>query len=166
ETGGGREDDVRRGGAQHDQVEFGCLDTRGFQSVLGGAEGQVAGGLAIGRDVPLANAGAGADPFVAGIDDLFQIGIGDNALGQGTAGSDDAGVDLGHSVFHRRRLGVGQPAGDRRSLRYVPTLRNAKRRVAAPSRMIIRWEPRRVPATGQSSADTAALVSITFLPRY
>ena len=39
------------------------------------------GGLAIGGDMALTNASAGMDPLVTGVDDLFQIGIGNHALG-------------------------------------------------------------------------------------
>jgi hypothetical protein len=38
----------------------------------------------------LANAGAFADPFVVGVDELFQIGVGDDPLRQETAGTGDA----------------------------------------------------------------------------
>ena len=46
------------------------VDAGGFQRPHGGVVGEVAGGLAFGGDVPLADAGAGDDPLVAGVDEL------------------------------------------------------------------------------------------------
>jgi hypothetical protein len=65
------------------------------QSLQRRAISQVTGGLAIGRDAPLADAGAVVDLFIAGVDQLFEIGIGDDALGQRAAGGKDAGVGQG-----------------------------------------------------------------------
>ncbi len=99
QAGGGREDDVGRGRAQHQQVDFGSIDAGGFERARGGLESQVPGGLSRQRDVALAYAGAFADPFVAGLDLLFQIGVGDDVVRQVAAGSDDARVRLRHALL-------------------------------------------------------------------
>ena len=60
------------------------------------------GGLAFGGDVALADTGARGDPFVAGIDDLGQLVVGQALLGQVAAGACDAREHLlGHSYSVR-----------------------------------------------------------------
>ena len=49
--------------------------------------------LIIGGYVSLANAGARVDPFVAGVDDRLEVAIGEDFLGQITAGADNPGED-------------------------------------------------------------------------
>ena len=63
----------------------------GFKS--GGFNGEVAGGLTFGSDMALANAGALADPFVIGVDQLFEVGIGQHFFRQVAASSRDARID-------------------------------------------------------------------------
>jgi hypothetical protein len=53
-------------------------------------ESQVAGGLAIRGLAPLTDAGTGPDPFVAGIDELLQILVGDDFFRQIAAGARNA----------------------------------------------------------------------------
>jgi len=58
--------------------------------VRGRIEGQIAGGFAIGGAAALADAGARRDPFVAGVDELFEVGVGDDFFRQVAAGAGDA----------------------------------------------------------------------------
>ena len=53
-------------------------------------ESEIAGRLANGRKMALADAGARRDPLVAGIDQLLEIGVGDDFLRQIAAGAGDA----------------------------------------------------------------------------
>jgi hypothetical protein len=55
-----------------------------------GVEREIAGRLAVGRAAALADAGARGDPLVGGIDDLLEIGVGDDLLRQIAAGAGDA----------------------------------------------------------------------------
>ena len=52
--------------------------------------GKICRRLALRRHVALLDAGAGADPFVAGVDQLLQIGVGQYLLRQIAAGAGDA----------------------------------------------------------------------------
>jgi len=58
--------------------------------VRGGVESEIAGGLAVGGAAALADAGARGDPFVGGVDELFEIGVGDDFFRQVAAGAGDA----------------------------------------------------------------------------
>ena len=71
----------RRRGAD-DEIDVDGIDAGAHQRLLGGGNAEVGGQLVVAGDVPLANAGALDDPFVAGVDDLRQIGIGHHALGK------------------------------------------------------------------------------------
>ena len=55
----------------------------------GGARRQVGGQLAVGRDVPLADAGAGDDPLVGGVQLMREFGVGQHPLRQVGAAADD-----------------------------------------------------------------------------
>jgi hypothetical protein len=56
----------------------------------GRIEGQIAGGFAIGGATALADAGARRDPFVAGVDELLEVGVGDDFFRQVATGAGDA----------------------------------------------------------------------------
>jgi hypothetical protein len=58
--------------------------------VGGGIERQVARGFPVRGPAPLADAGARGDPLVGGVDELFQIGVGDDLFRQVAAGAGDA----------------------------------------------------------------------------
>ena len=76
-----------------------AVDAGGFQRAHGGVVGEVAGGLAFGGDVALADAGARGDPFVAGIDELRQVVVGQHLFRQIAAGAGDTREHLlGHAV--------------------------------------------------------------------
>jgi hypothetical protein len=53
-------------------------------------EREIARRLAIGRAAALADARARCDPFVGGLDDFFEIGVGDDFFRQIAAGAGDA----------------------------------------------------------------------------
>src|SRR5690606_14029011 len=89
QAGRGREDQVRRGGADDDQVELVGAAAGGFQRAYRRVERQVHGGFAFRGDVALTDAGARGDPFVAGVDDLRQVVVGQHLAGQVAAGSGD-----------------------------------------------------------------------------
>jgi hypothetical protein len=55
-----------------------------------GVERKIAGRLAVGGAAALADAGARGDPLVGGVDELFEIGVGDDLLRQVAAGAGDA----------------------------------------------------------------------------
>src|SRR5690348_788035 len=55
-----------------------------------GANGETARGFAVGGDAAFTDAGARADPLVAGIDDLLEVGVGADAFRQRAAGGEDA----------------------------------------------------------------------------
>src|SRR5690606_2048067 len=92
QAGGGREDEIGRGRADDDQLDLGGFDTRGFQRAHGGMEGQVPGGLALGGDVALADAGARRDPFVGRVDELREVVVGQDLGRQVAAGPCNARV--------------------------------------------------------------------------
>jgi hypothetical protein len=88
---GRREGHVGRGRGDDDQVDVGGGLAGVGQGASRGLDGQVAGRLVVARLVALADAGALLDPLVAGVDDLGQVGVGDDLLGQiGTDAGDGA----------------------------------------------------------------------------
>ena len=68
------------------------IDPAQFQRLLRGLRAHVGGEFVLRRDAPLADAGARADPLVARIDHLLQLGVGQHAAGQIGAGGDDRGA--------------------------------------------------------------------------
>ncbi len=73
---------VRRGGAEHDEIDFSRRDARGLDSAARGDLGEVDGSLALGRDVPPLDAGAGTDPLVGGVHHLLEIEVGHDLFGR------------------------------------------------------------------------------------
>src|SRR3546814_5187099 len=67
QAGSGWENDIGRGGAEHDQVDLAGLHPGRIQRVGGGIQRQIAGGLASGSDMALADTGAVTNPLVAGL---------------------------------------------------------------------------------------------------
>jgi hypothetical protein len=53
-------------------------------------EREIAGRLAVGGAAALADAGARGDPLVGGVDELLEIGVGDDLFRQVAAGAGDA----------------------------------------------------------------------------
>lgn len=111
-------------------------------------KGKIAGRLAIGGTPALANAGASANPLIRRIDLGGQLVVGDNALRQITAGSDDACVfqddPLSSQSFDARK----QQAARCRAA----SIRRMNQDGASDTR-------------DQSSSTTGPLVSITLRPR-
>src|SRR5262249_35808599 len=84
----------RRRGGHHDEVELARVDGRVAQRVARRLDRQVRGHLAVAHDAALADAGALADPLVAGVDAaLGDVGIGDDVVGQIRAEADDLRTD-------------------------------------------------------------------------
>jgi hypothetical protein len=106
--------------------------------------------------VALGDTGARADPLVARVDDLFEVGIGQHFLGKRAAGTDDAGVfqnripnETEDSPRRHERPGAGKTVCHK--------CKTARCRAACV--VIV---PR---GKDQSSTSTAPRVSMTFLPR-
>ena len=77
------------------RVEDPRVEDRLEHRALGGLRGEVGAKLAVGRDAPGLDARAAGDPLVRRIDELFQVGVGDHALGDvGTHACDGAGAAL------------------------------------------------------------------------
>src|SRR5271156_431630 len=79
EAGGGGEQHVGSDGGDDDEADFIGVDATGGENFAGcfGAEmGRGDAGVSV---MPLANSGAGANPFVAGIHSFFEVEIGDHA---------------------------------------------------------------------------------------
>src|SRR5690606_30713098 len=89
QAGRGREDQVRRGGADDDQVEFVGTAAGSFERAYRRVVREVHRGLAFGGDVALTDAGARGDPLVAGVDDLRQVVVGQHLAGKVAAGTGD-----------------------------------------------------------------------------
>jgi len=119
QAGRGREDDIRRGGAHHDQVELGRSDAGGLHRTQRRPIAQVAAGLAFGCNVALADAGAGPDPLVAGFHDPAQVVVGQDPVRQIAAGACDTRVDttVGHRLAHRGSRCDPQASPEKRTLR-------------------------------------------------
>ncbi len=71
-----------------DEIDVDRIDSGAYERLLGGGDAKIGREFVVAGDVPLTNAGALDDPLVAGIDDLRQVGIGHDALGQ--VGADTA----------------------------------------------------------------------------
>jgi hypothetical protein len=103
QAGGRGKDQVRRGRADDQQFDFAGLDPGGLKRRARRALGQIAGGLAFGGDVALADAGARRDPLVARVDEFLQIGVGEYLLRQETAGTGNACVNQSAAPRMRSR---------------------------------------------------------------
>lgn len=76
EAGGGGKEHVRRDGGDDDRVDFPGRNAGVLQAAPGGFGGKVAGGGALGRNVPLPYARAFQDPLVGCFHHAFQIRVG------------------------------------------------------------------------------------------
>ncbi len=83
-------DHVRGGRRDDDEIDVGRRNPRGAEGGPRRMLGEVAGHLRGRRDPALADAGARADPRVAGVDALREIVVGEDVRRQITAGPDDA----------------------------------------------------------------------------
>ena len=84
------EDLVRCRGRQHDQVDILRGSARGLYRPARRLLGEITGRLPVDRDMPFHDAGALADPLVAGFDHGLQILIGEHLVRQVAAGSGNA----------------------------------------------------------------------------
>jgi hypothetical protein len=97
QAGGGRKHHVGGGRADQQQIDVARLQSGRLHGLARSLLGQVASGLTLGGDMALRDAGAFANPLVAGIDHFLEIRVGQDLLGQVPAGSDDARV---HAVLN------------------------------------------------------------------
>ena len=73
-----------------DEIDVDGIDAGAHQRLLGGGDAEVGRELVVAGDVALTDAGALDDPFVGGVDDLREVGVGHDALGQmGADAADD-----------------------------------------------------------------------------
>ena len=70
-----REKHVRRDRGHDDQVDFVGLGVSLLQKLCAAARGQMRGGRPLVDDVPFPDAGSLLNPFVAGVDHLFHVGV-------------------------------------------------------------------------------------------
>src|SRR5690606_27539496 len=89
QAGRGREHQVRRGGADDDQVELVGTGAGRLERTRGRVVREVHGGFAFGGDMALTDAGARGDPLVAGVDDPGQVVVGQHLAGKVAAGPGD-----------------------------------------------------------------------------
>ena len=87
-----REDLVGRAGAEDDQIDLVGFDPCGLHRAPRRRDREIDGGFTLRRDPSLADAGAFADPFVRGLDHAFEIGVGQDFLGQVAASAGDPRV--------------------------------------------------------------------------
>ena len=99
-----RKQHVGRRRADDDEVDVVGREPGAFDRLLGGFGGQVGRRDARLDDVPLTNASALQDPFVAGLDHLFEIGVGEHFRRHIGGETGDARTAQGarRSVYHRR----------------------------------------------------------------
>src|SRR5262249_5029343 len=97
-AGGGGEDHVGGDGGDDDEVELGRVDVAPAQEVARGGGRDVARGGARLHHVPRMDPGARADPLVVRVDELLQVGVGQDALGDVASQRADAGPSLVHAV--------------------------------------------------------------------
>ena len=92
-------DEVGRRGKRHvgarraddDKVDVLGHEVRALERLLRGAHREVGCHLALFGDVPLADAGALHDPLVRRVDQLFEVGVGQDVLRRVRADTDDLG---------------------------------------------------------------------------
>ena len=94
QAGGAREDVIRRRGRDDDQIDFRCIHAGGLERPLARFEREVAGCLLLVGDVAAGDAGALADPGVAGVQALGEIVVGHDARRQVAAGAGDARSEI------------------------------------------------------------------------
>lgn len=80
QAGCGRENQIRGGRTDNDELNIARADASCCKCSSGCTKGEIRRSLAFSRNMPLANTGATGDPLVVGIDELFQLYIGDNAF--------------------------------------------------------------------------------------
>ena len=87
---GGWKDDVGGGRAKHDHVQFGSLDPGRFHGPGGRMKGEIAGCFTIRGLASLTDSRARAYPLVTGLDEFFEILVGDDLFRQIAASARNA----------------------------------------------------------------------------
>jgi hypothetical protein len=114
---------VRRRRRHDDQVDVRRRLAGVGQGLPGGLDRQVAGRLIVARLVALPDAGAFLDPFVGRVDDLGQVGVGDDLLRQVRADAgDDAASDAHWTVSPAGTVGLAWSKTASSLPRLSPTL--------------------------------------------
>lgn len=90
ETRGGGKCHIGRKGGDDDEVNFILVDAAGVDAAPGGFVTEVAGGHFRGDLSAFLDAGAGDDPGVVEPESLFEVGIGDDEIGDVAAGAENA----------------------------------------------------------------------------
>src|SRR5271170_3286349 len=109
EAGGGGEQHVGSDGGDDDEADFIGVDATGGENFAGCFGAEMGGGYAGVSVMPLANSGAGANPFVAGVHSFFEIEIGDHARRNVSGDSGDfCGDASAHSFPPGRKKRLNQ----------------------------------------------------------
>ena len=87
---GGREDHVRAGRADRDELDVLREQVGPLERLLRGAHGQIGGRLVLVDDAALANAAPLHDPLVVRVDHLLEIGVRQDPLGEERADPGDS----------------------------------------------------------------------------
>ena len=106
EAGGGGEGHVRSDGGENDQIDIGRVHIGPFKGDLRRLGTQIGRVLIIRGDASLADASSGDDPFVVGIDEFFEGGIGQHLLWHVRADSRDGTGAADKVVFRTWVLDV------------------------------------------------------------
>jgi hypothetical protein len=92
DAGGAGENQVGRGGGDQQQVDIVDRQAGRIERGARRLSRQIAGELAFGGNMTLADAGAIDDPLIVRLDQLFEIGVGEDAGRQIAAGAENAGI--------------------------------------------------------------------------
>ena len=106
QTGGGGEGHVRRDGGKNDQIDIGRVHIGPIKGDLRRLGTQIGRVFIIRGDASLADASSGDDPFVVGIDEFFEGGIGQHLLWHVRADSRDGTGAADKVVFRAWVLDV------------------------------------------------------------
>ncbi len=75
----GGEEHVRRNRADNDGIDIAGSETALGECPLRGLDREIAGGYAFVDDVAFADADAGENPVIVGVDHFFEVGVGEKA---------------------------------------------------------------------------------------
>ncbi len=116
-AGGGGENGVGRAGGQDDEIDVVGGDACVLDGDAGGGGGHVGGEFVVGGNAALANTGAGENPLVSGVDHLFEVGIGKDALGEVGTGANNGYIAPGVCGPGMRPVVICHGCRDRRTWR-------------------------------------------------